>query len=88
MDNQTYIQPTEDELKTVQRFVDFAMKRHNNLIRMNKELPNDPLDQELSTLRMRLIATMEYSRDKMLDLFEDYKTGRVPVPFQVKINQK
>lgn len=83
-----YIQPTPEELAIVQKFIDFSTKRYDNLILMNEQIPNHPIDQEVNRIRQEMIEIMKYGRGKTIELFEDYKTGRVPVPFAVGIIQK
>lgn len=84
----TYIQPTKEELEIIQKFIDSHTKRHNKLIEMNQQIKDVVFNQEVHDLRQQMIKVMEYSRDKTIEIFEDYKTGRVPVPFGVGFIQK
>jgi len=83
-----YIQPTKEELEIIQKFVDSHTKRHNKLIEMNQQIKDAVFDHEIYDLRQQMIKVMEYSRDKTIEIFEDYKTGRVPVPFGVGVMKK
>lgn len=85
----TYIKPTEEELAIAKRFLDFAYDRQTKLIEMNQTLSEEGIPKDVKDFKDQFIGVLMYQRDKMVELFEDYKTGRVPVPsaFAIKENK-
>lgn len=73
--------PTPEEIQSAQKFLDFAVMRMNRLIDMNKDNEEIGFSTQELEIKEAYIRTLEYSRDKTLELFEDYKVGRIPTPY-------
>lgn len=76
----------DEELKNVEKFVDYAQNRLNGLITINMAMDEEGISPRAKHVKELYINGLNYTSQKIREMFEDYKSGRVPTPFSIPLS--
>lgn len=76
----------EADIKVVEKFIEYVRERCNKLVLLNETQDVSEFPRNVRMAREAYILAIQYVPEKVSELFEDYKIGRVPTPFAMDLN--